>query len=134
VDCPTSGTISSPSGRRTGGTKAACSSLCAPALSGRQSEAEIQTQRSQLLYKLHSAARAWCFPVTAEKTSPKLFCKVVSCDQGAVVTQQLPLMLKGYKNTAVRSVLRGGDLELRTPSSRFPTTLQRPLISQFRRF
>lgn len=52
-DCPISETICSPSDRNTGGIKAACSSLCAPALSGLLSGGEIQRQRSNLHYKLH---------------------------------------------------------------------------------
>lgn len=85
MDCPISVTISSPSGRNTGGIKAARSSLCVPVLSGLLSEEEIQTQRSNLHYKLHATAPAWQFHVTAEKTSRKPFCKVVTSDRGAVV-------------------------------------------------
>lgn len=85
MDCPISATISSPSDRNKGSIKAACSSLCVPVLSGLLSEEEIQMQRSNLHYKLHFTVQAWQFHITAEKTSRKLFCKVVTSDHGAVV-------------------------------------------------
>lgn len=110
MDCPISVTISSPSDSSTGGIKAACSSLCIPVLSGLLSEEEMQMQLSNLHYKLHSAVQAWQFHVTDEKTSRKLFCKSVTSDHGAVVIQQLSLILKGYKNTAEQFVLWGEDI------------------------
>lgn len=67
MDCPISEPICSPSGRNTGGIKAACSSLCVPALSGLLSREEIQRQRSNLHYKVHTAVQAWQFHEKAEK-------------------------------------------------------------------
>lgn len=95
--CPISETICSPSDRDTGGVKAACSTLCAPAPSGLLSGAEIQRQSSNLHYKLHTAVQAWQFHGTAEKTSRNLFCKAVTSVE----------VWKEHKNTAVQFALRG---------------------------
>lgn len=76
MGCPISETICSPSDRNTGGVKAAGSSLCVPAPSGLLSGGEIQRQRSNLHYKLHTAEQAWQFHGTAEKTSRNLFCNL----------------------------------------------------------
>lgn len=97
MGCPISETICLPSDRNTGGIKAACSSLCAPAPSGLLSGGEIQRQRSNLHYKLHTAVQAWQFHGTAEKTSRNLFCKVVTSVE----------VWKEHKNTAVQFALWG---------------------------
>lgn len=68
----------------TAGIKAACSSLCVPALSGLLSGAEIQRQRFNLHYKLHVAVQAWQFHGTAEKASRNLFCKAVTSARGGL--------------------------------------------------
>lgn len=84
MDCPISEIICSPSGRNTGGIKAARSSLCVPALSGLLSEEQIQRQRSNLHYKLHTTVQAWQFHGTAEKTSRNFFCKVATSARGGL--------------------------------------------------
>lgn len=83
------------SGRNTGSIKAARSSLCVPILSG--------------FFVWRTAVWAWQLHTAAGKPSRKLFCKVATSGGGAVVIEQLSLILKGYKNTAVQFVLWGED-------------------------
>lgn len=124
TDCPISETICSPSHRNTGGVKAACSSLCAPALSGLLSEEEIQRQRSNLHYKLHTTVQAWQFHRRAEKTSRNLFCKVVTSARGGSER------LQEYSCAICSVGRRCLVMQIIFP---FIMTLQLPLTSQLKR-